>query len=498
MRVSRWIKVIVLGTTLLIFVGVLQTASAAKVTGKYATLVVDANTGNILHAYKERELRYPASLTKMMTLYMVFERIENGQLSYNTQIVASREAASRPPSKIGLKPGDRITVLQAVKALVTKSANDVAAAVAEHIAGSEPAFGRLMTKKARQLGMTQTVFRNASGLPDKNQVTTARDMAQLALRLRDHFPKHYRLFRTRVFSYKGRKFKNHNALLGRYGGVDGIKTGYTRASGFNLVTSLRRNGRNIVAVVMGGRSSKARNTTMRGLLAKHVKSGSTIVTRQPDTKFALHQAPKRAVPATHRVAQSFNDISPLRPVAVPPRLPKIEPVTPSSRSSGPKIQIARVRSVDVITDKKKVVNQPSQTSLGQTSPGQISPGLDFARSTLLGKHAPSYSPQRPVTAGGLSSATSDSGIGITEKTGHQASVQVGAFSTPTEARRQLADVLAKAGDLLAGSKPLAIRARSGQREIYRARFAGYTSERAASACRQLKRMGIKCFVVRSQ
>ena len=220
MRITKWLQVIAVGLLFFTSPGFDHGAAAAKVSGKYATLVIDANSGKVLHAYKARQLRYPASLTKMMTLYLIFECIEERKLSYQTLITATENAARRPPSKIGLKPGNQITVRQAVKALVTKSANDVATAVAEHIAGTERAFSRLMSQKARQLGMTQTVFRNASGLPDKEQVTTAHDMAQLALQLRDHFPNHYHHFKTRVFHYKGKTFKNHNALLGRYSGVD--------------------------------------------------------------------------------------------------------------------------------------------------------------------------------------------------------------------------------------------------------------------------------------
>ena len=255
-------------------------ADAAAVNGKRAAFVVDANTGAVLHAKHARELRYPASLTKMMTLYLLFEHIEDKRLSYNTRIRASRRAVGQPPSKIGLKVGDQITVRQAVKALVTKSANDVATAVAEHLGGSEAKFARMMTRKARELGMRQTVFRNASGLPNRAQVTTARDMAQLALRLRDHFPQHFRHFRTRSFKYGKRVYRNHNVLLGRYRGVDGIKTGYTRASGFNLVTSLKKDGRHVVAVVMGGRTGRKRNAKMRRLLTSYFPQASTSRTRK--------------------------------------------------------------------------------------------------------------------------------------------------------------------------------------------------------------------------
>ena len=213
-----------------------STAAARQPT---ASIIIDANTGQTLHAHKADAPRYPASLTKMMTIYILFEELTAQRLKPNTRIRFSDFASSRPPSKLGLEPGETIAVKDAIRMLITKSANDVATAVAEHLAGSESAFARRMTAKARALGMHNTEFRNASGLPHREQLTTARDMATLGIRLQRDFPRRYRMFSQRVFHYRQRRFKNHNRLLGRVNGVDGIKTGYTRASGFNLTTSLR-------------------------------------------------------------------------------------------------------------------------------------------------------------------------------------------------------------------------------------------------------------------
>ncbi len=247
----------------------------AQANSKYAAIVIDANTGKVLHSSHADARRYPASLTKMMTLYMVFEALDTKRISKNSRITFSAYASGRPPSKLGIKPGDSITVETAIYALVTKSANDVATAVGEFLGGSEANFARMMTVKARQLGMDSTRFRNASGLPDSEQVTTARDMATLGLALREHFPHHFKVFATRSFQYGNRRYGNHNRLLGHVNGVDGIKTGYTRASGFNLVTSAGSGNRRIVAVVMGGNTGKSRNAAMTTLVNKYLPRAST-------------------------------------------------------------------------------------------------------------------------------------------------------------------------------------------------------------------------------
>ena len=247
---------------------------------KHAAMVVDANTGNVMHAEQADEPRYPASLTKIMTLYMAFEAIEQGRTSYATRIKVSHEAASAPPTKLDLDPGETISLIDAMRALVTKSANDAAIAIAEHLGGTEPRFARQMTDKARLFGMSRTTFRNASGLPDPEQVTTARDMIRLALRIQDDFPQHYHLFSTRSFAYDGSTHRNHNNLLYRFQGTDGIKTGYTRASGFNLVTSVRRGGRHVVGAIFGGRTAGRRDDAMQLLLSRALIRSTPYKTRR--------------------------------------------------------------------------------------------------------------------------------------------------------------------------------------------------------------------------
>jgi len=252
----------------------------AEVTGRHAVLVIDANTGRVLHERSADEERFPASLVKLMTLYMIFELIEAGRLTYHTKIRFSAKAAGAAPSKLGVEPGTEIDLIDAIKALITKSANDVAVALAEHVAGSEQRFAQMMTRKARQIGMKSTEFRNASGLPDDDQVTTARDMISLALRLHDEFPKHYPLFATRTFSWSGDTFKNHNTLLFNYKGIDGLKTGYIRASGFNVVASVRRGKKHVIAAYFGGTSAALRNAAVRAHLDAALGKASETRTRR--------------------------------------------------------------------------------------------------------------------------------------------------------------------------------------------------------------------------
>lgn len=241
---------------------------------KYASIVVDARTGKQLFEMNSTSPRYPASLTKMMTLYMLFEALTAGRVEKGAEIPVSAYAASRPPSKLGLRPGERIDVDTAIRALTVKSANDVAAAVGEYLGDSEEAFAAAMTARARQLGMRDTTFRNASGLPDEGQFTTARDMAVLGIALRNRFPQYYHYFSASDFMFRGKLVRGHNDMLGRVHGVDGIKTGYVRASGFNIVTSYSADGRRYIVVVMGANTARERNAHAESLLERALAASS--------------------------------------------------------------------------------------------------------------------------------------------------------------------------------------------------------------------------------
>jgi D-alanyl-D-alanine carboxypeptidase len=240
----------------------------------YADIVVDANSGTVLHSTNPDAQRHPASLTKIMTLYLLFEQLEAGKLKLDSPLQVSKEAAGQMPTKLGLKPGSTLAVEDAIKGMVTRSANDAAVVVAEAIAGDEDAFAKLMTRKAQALGMSRTIYKNASGLPDSGQITTARDQSTLGRAVQERFPRYYKYFSIRTFVFRGQSIGNHNNLLGRVEGVDGIKTGYVNASGFNLVTSVHRGNRYLVAVVMGGSSAGSRDAKMRDLISDKIAQAS--------------------------------------------------------------------------------------------------------------------------------------------------------------------------------------------------------------------------------
>src|SRR5437763_12760581 len=241
----------------------------------FSSIIVDGNSGAALQANNPDGSRAPASLTKIMTLYLLFERLDAAKMKLDTEMEVSEHASDQAPTKLGLKPGQTIRVEDAIKGLVTRSANDAAVVIAEAIGGDEDDFAKLMTRKARSLGMSKTVYRNASGLPNDEQVTTARDQATLGRAIQERFPRYYRYFSTTVFTYHGQSIRNHNRLLGNVEGIDGIKTGYTRASGFNLVSSMRRGNRHLVGVVLGGRSGGSRDAIMRNLLTENLQKAST-------------------------------------------------------------------------------------------------------------------------------------------------------------------------------------------------------------------------------
>src|SRR4051794_38671659 len=302
---------------------------------KFASIIVDGNSGSVLQATSPDGIRHPASLTKIMTLYLLFERLESGKLKLETEMPVSQHAADQDPTKLNLRAGQTIRVEDAIKGLVTRSANDAAVVIAEAIAGDEDDFAKLMTRKARALGMSKTVYRNANGLPNDEQVTTARDQATLGRAIQDRFPRYYRYFSTTVFNYRGQSIRNHNRLLGNVEGVDGIKTGYTRSSGFNLVTSMRRGNRHLIGVVLGGRSGGSRDATMRNLLAESLEKGATkrtvaaITERNPaDGTVDMAEAETASRPA--ETAQSGGAVSAAEPgLAALPTTRSIAPVKPA-------------------------------------------------------------------------------------------------------------------------------------------------------------------------
>lgn len=404
---------------------------------KYAAIVIDANTGKTLHAANADAPRYPASLTKMMTLYMVFEAMEAGKVNKNTRIPFSKHAAARPPTKLGVRAGGSISLETAIYALVTKSANDASAALAEYFGGTESGFARKMTAKARQLGMTKTTFRNASGLPNSAQKTTARDMAVLGIALREHFPKYYGYFSTRSFKFGKRRMRNHNKLLGRIKGVDGIKTGYTRASGFNLVSSVETGGRSIVAVVMGGRTGRTRDAHMAELIGKYLPRAST---RDGGPLVA-----KRTVkPGSIAVAGML-------------ALPKADIPTP------------RARPQEVVVAAYAPEPAPR--------PAAPLPGADGDAATEIRNSVTRVDPVKTAS-------TTVSGW----------VVQVASSPNQKDALLALSQTRAAAGNILSEASPFTVPFEHEGTVYHRARFGGFTTKTAAwNACKALKRKKIECY-----
>jgi D-alanyl-D-alanine carboxypeptidase len=272
----------------------------------YADIVVDDNSGEVLHETHPDEPRHPASLTKIMTLYLLFEQLESGALTLDTPLPVSPKAAQQHPTKLGLKPNETITVEDAIGGIVTRSANDAAVVVGEAIGGSEEEFAKLMTTKAHELGMTNTTYVNASGLPADEQITTARDQAILGRAIRQRFPRYFVVFSTLSFHYHGVDIRNHNSLLGHVEGVDGIKTGYTDASGYNLVSSVHRNDKYLVAVVLGETSNSAREARMRALIEDCMRSASA----QRTAPAILHASGRDGAPAVTPSAEPVRGFAP--------------------------------------------------------------------------------------------------------------------------------------------------------------------------------------------
>jgi D-alanyl-D-alanine carboxypeptidase len=386
---------------------------------KFASIIVDGNSGTVLQSNSPDGIRHPASLTKIMTLYLLFERLESGKMKLDTEMPVSQHAADQDPTKLNLRAGQTIRVEDAIKGLVTRSANDAAVVIAEAIGGDEDDFATMMTRKARSLGMSRTVYRNANGLPNDEQVTTARDQATLGRAIQERFPRYYRYFATSTFNWRGQSIRNHNHLLGSVEGVDGIKTGYTRASGFNLVTSMRRGNRHLIGVVLGGRSGGSRDAIMRNLLAENLEKGATTHTvtavaerngADANTDVAdASETPARAAPQVQAVAAA--EAAPSRlasrlsalaaaTAAMPPAQPKPEvrpteskiepaPLTSGVISSQPlsiipgssePMKPVRVKTVQVKAGTVKVASAaPAQ--VGPQVTNTIAPRSDVAETS---------------------------------------------------------------------------------------------------------------------
>ncbi len=410
---------------------------------RYASMVVDAETGEVLHAVNADTQKYPASLTKIMTLYMLFDEMKRGRFTLDSRLAVSVHASRQSPSRLGLKPGQSIRVEDAVLALVTKSANDVAVVVAEAIGGSEDRFGELMTARARQLGMKRTTFRNASGLPNKGQLSTARDMVTLARALLRNHGDYYHYFSTRSFSYGKLTMTTHNRLMLNYPGADGIKTGYIAASGFNLVASAKRNGRRLVGVVFGGQSARARDAHMADLL---------------DAAFAK----------------------------LPGQGPTIDNL--------PEVIEANAGPEDDQPDLALAQGKASTAARSVTQPGDAK---DVMQALAATKAARPYQTAAKIEQGAPAKkqasarADDDTPAASAGKWG----IQVGAFTLRDSAANAAERATEKLGNFLTAGRVDVSSYRGDRRTLYRARVVGLSESQAREACKRLSKQKTSCSLV---
>ena len=449
-----------------------QVFAAQEAEARYASIIVDAETGEVLRSRKADTLRYPASLTKMMTLYLLFEALENGRVSLDSRLKVSKRAARQPPSKLALGAGSTIRVEDAIRALIVKSANDIAVVVAEALGGTEAKFAGQMTRKARALGMSRTTFRNASGLPNRDQRSTARDMSRLARALMWDFPRRYHYFDDQRFRYRGREHRTPNRLLSRYRGLDGIKTGYIRASGFNLVASAERDGRRIIAVVLGGKTSRSRNAHMANLLDLGFERLAALDAQRGHIRYAGIPRP----PSTSSLAAPA---------------PRFKPGT---------IQVA--------------ANLPAEPTEGAATPlatlidtiDALPPAPPAPRRSIAVDAAPPPAPRTPVEVAAVplpppakprvarAPAPSESFVAALA-TDRPWGIQVGSYRSVTAA--QIAMRRASARAPLLNDATAALTLRSGDRgTLYRARFLGLYKSDANRACKRLRAATIPCDIIR--
>lgn len=446
---------------------------ASSLAARPAAIVVDAKTGKVLYSADANGRRYPASLTKMMTLYLTFEAMAKGKISKNSPVVFSAHASAEAPTKLGVKPGGSVTVETAILSIVTKSANDSATALGEMIGGNEPTFARMMTAKARALGMNGTVFRNANGLPDPGQFTTARDMATLGIALREHFPQYYGYFSQRSFLYGRQRINGHNRLLGRIKGVDGIKTGYTRASGFNLVSSVNDGNRRLVAVVMGGTSGGSRDNQMAGLINTYMPRAST-----------------RGGGDLVAKAESSNPIKALAQVL----LPKHDAPTPDDKP------IAVASADDTAVADDKAVAEDATVAQGD-SDDEESAEAEAPKLTVPAKKVKTVIVAAPkVATAQVVSAYAEPAPAVdpvnTASVPSGWAIQVASSPKQSEAQAFLDKTSKQAPKVLADAAGFTVAFEKGGVTYYRARFGGFGSKDAAwKACTALKKKNIECYAV---
>jgi D-alanyl-D-alanine carboxypeptidase len=516
----------------------------------FAAIVVDGNSGHTLYARNEHELRHPASVTKVMTLYLLFEQLEKGRVRLDTPLMISSHAAAQAPSKLGLRPGETISVENAIKAVVTKSANDIACAIAENIGGDERTFAQMMTRKAHALGMSHTHYANASGLPDPSQITTAYDLSVLGRAIQDRFPRYYRYFSIHSFAYNGQLHGNHNHLLGRVEGMDGIKTGYTRASGFNLLTSVRRGSHHIVAVVMGGATAAGRDHIMANLIEQHIGGGSNVRTAAAiseneaaadevaEAAPAYERAAERRVaavePAYERAAERRMALEPAEEPAATRTPDRMVPdrLAPDRLAYAEEAQVDR-EDVATIAPRARHAPVPPAPIPAAASPAHEKPAAENHVRPAFVSGVQKRLPQEPVAKKGktkeiarnepaaidgstssraargreiVAATTTPSAIRATTSVAKADAarptkpgwmIQIGAAEDPDKANQMLSRARSQLQGFPPSARAFTEKVQKGNETLWRARFAGLEEQSAQSACKALKKSGIACFATKN-
>jgi D-alanyl-D-alanine carboxypeptidase len=468
----------------LAFLVVLVLISQQTIEARYAAIVVDAESGEVLHSVNADTRNFPASLTKMMTLYMLFEALDQGTVKMHQKMVVSRRATAARPSKLGLRRGETITVEQAIGALVTKSANDIAIVVAEELAGSVKAFAVAMTRRARALGMKRTTFRNPHGLPNRSHLSTARDMALLSRVLIKNFPHHYDSFAAKDFRFRGKTYRNHNKLLGRYTGADGIKTGYTHAAGYNLAASAERGGNRLVAIVFGGRTAKFRDRHVKKLLDKgfaklEIAQGSRddsppqTAARKPKSKKNQH----KKVAAVSLGSKKEFYTSKTRPTSkyatggVKSRAGK----APLKSKSRRKKQDLAPADIAAIEERKINEHLNVEASLPPFMASQANPS----------------SPKEPNARANNAAKTAIAATPTAQKQ-QEWMIQIGAYYKMDPAVKRASKAAEKLSALGMDYEVAIMTGERNARTIYRARLSGLNRKNAYDACLQLKKLKFDC------
>ena len=512
-------------------------------TPPFAAYAVDGNSGRVLYAQDENALRHPASITKVMTLYLLFERLEHGQLSLDDRLEVSEHAAAQSPTKLGLRPGSTIRIEDAIKSIVTKSANDMAVAVAERIGGDERSFAQMMTRKAHSLGMSRSNFVNASGLPDDMQLTTAHDLAILGRAIHDHYPHYFRFFSTPSFRYAGQFMPNHNHLMEQVEGMDGIKTGYTRSSGFNLLSSVNRDGHWLISVVLGGRTRLGRDRIMADIIAAQIDKCATQRTAPMIAENPLLEHVAEAIPVVSHEGEAAPPVEGVDEDAAESKAPRMAAVTDEG---SPAVEEARGDRSDAAPDRDESdVGGATQAEMTQAetthavAPGAAHRGRGAPAKPQPVKVAEAVPHPRPafVTAsprdgerdmaatGSIRSgrgrlaahpdgvttrysgsptatpSTLQRGAKREEASASAAHrgwmIQVGATPTMAEANSLLVRARGQSHGGLAAARPFTEKVQKGRETLYRARFAGLEADGADAVCRNLKRSGLSCIAMKN-